>query len=92
MIFPRNSGHKERILKTSPLNHAHRMRFYKKRQTPNMKNAMLSTFADAIWKSNGYFLQEYKETEGQRKGKWRSNADLWFKVHSAHYLAEATQK
>ena len=56
------------------------------------KTATLSTFAGAIWKSNGNLLQEYKETEGQRKGKWRSNADLWFKVHNEHYIAEATQK
>ena len=56
------------------------------------KTATLSTFAGAIWKSNGNLLQEYKETEGQRKGKWRSNADLWFKVHNEHYIAKATQK
>ena len=56
------------------------------------KTATLSTFAGAIWKSNGDLLQEYKETEGQRKGKWQGNADLWFKVYKTHYLAEVTQK
>ena len=56
------------------------------------KAATLSTFAGAIWKSNGDLLQDYSETNGERKGNWRGNIDLWFKVKHAHYLAEVTQK
>jgi len=56
------------------------------------KTATLSTFAGAIWKSNGDLLQDYKETDGERKGNWRGNIDLWFKVKHAHYLAEVTQR
>ena len=55
------------------------------------KAATLTTFSGAIWKSNGDVLQEYKETEGERKGNWQGNSDLWFKVKHSHYLAEVTQ-
>jgi hypothetical protein len=53
--------------------------------------ATLSTFAGALWKSGATVLQEFRETKGQRRGKWEGRVDLWFKCKNTHYLVEAKQ-
>ena len=55
------------------------------------ERATLSSLAAAVWKGNGYALEEYRTDKRFGKDQWPGRSDLWFSWGKTDYLVEAKQ-